>query len=42
MIRCLVFSSKLRVLGITQNLNEHIRLGEMIPTQLVSLKTEFV
>ena len=42
MIRCLVFSSKIKVLKMAQNLNDHVCLSKTIPSQLVSLKSEFL
>lgn len=42
MIRWSIFSSKIEVLKIAQNLNDHVRLGGTIPTQLASLKTKLV
>lgn len=42
LIRCSLFSSKIKVLRMAQNLNDHVHLGKMILMQLVSSKTKFV
>jgi len=42
LIKCSLFSSIIKVLRMARNLNDHVRLGKMILTQLVLSKIEFV